>query len=40
MAKSENDNADFNHRKGLWRNVMTQKMGLKQIKALNGHSNE
>ena len=27
-AKNENNDAEFNHKKDLWRKVMTQKMGL------------
>ena len=27
-AKNENNDAEFGHKKDLWRKVMTQKMGL------------
>jgi hypothetical protein len=34
-VKFENDNADFDNKKEMWRKVMTQKMGLAKIKELN-----
>ena len=39
-AKNENDTAVYQYKKELWRSIMSQKMGLKQIKALNNRGNE
>jgi hypothetical protein len=36
-AKSENESAEFGHKKELWRKVMTQKMGLAKLKELNNN---
>ncbi len=35
QVKAENDHAEMTHKKQLWRSIMAQKMGLKQIKTLN-----
>ena len=39
-TKNTNDNADMSYKKQLWRSIMSQKMGLKQIKTLNNRGNE
>lgn len=39
-AKNQNDEADMDYKKQVWRSIMSQKMGLKQIKNLNEKGNE